>query len=317
MVICNKKLNQKGRSFVNRYFIESFEDRELISKYIWSLQDKLEEYTKIQYDYVYNYIEATQSSIAQFCWREEGIEDGFSLFFESIQKAQKPLLKQIEDQYKAYEIELKSVLNKGIDDITSEMIEKLGWYKNRQYIIEGMGDKSYDENSIGLEKSKVVNEFENELNKYLDEKTSEFIYNCNLVEEKFKLNIERSIIIKHNIFTKLESYISYIKEFLIWELKDELIAQINIVKKEIEKDIIDELLSQKKDKDESTYIYNNVDIVFNELKKYNISYISSYKKLVKLAIKRGFREKRIRGSHCIFENHEGRIVVIPQHTIGK
>ena len=47
MVICNKKLNRKGRSFVNRYFIESFDDRELISKYIWSVQDNLEEYTKI------------------------------------------------------------------------------------------------------------------------------------------------------------------------------------------------------------------------------------------------------------------------------
>ena len=144
------------------------------------------------------------------------------------------------------------------------MIDKLEWYKNRQYIIKGMRDKSYDENSIGLEKNKVVNEFENELNKYIDEKTSDFIYHCNLVEEKFKLNIERSRIIKHNIFTKLESYISYIKEFLIWELKDELIAQINIVKKEIEKDIIDKSLNQKKDKDESTYIdNNNVDIVFS------------------------------------------------------
>lgn len=316
-LICTiqQSLMLEGMKIIDYYEISNFNDREKLSGIMWEQQDKLDELAKKKYKEFKLFIANLQKEMARGNWdNQEAFELFYNLLAESMDKTYKPM----HQSTNMYSDKLKEITNNLSDELTSiclDLTDKYIFNFSSNFIPGASSTKYSNSEKYSNDFLYFKNNFENNLDVIVNEKVEKFLKELQMLGDKYSILKKDKDIINHNCKEKLVSFISYIKEFLLYEIKEifeektnslsadnisELTLQINKDNLDIPESVNEELLNDK-------YLDES----------YRIRYVESYKTLHDFAIDSGYTLKRYHGSHGIYENEAGKVIPIPQHKIGK
>lgn len=316
-LICNiqQSLMEEGMKIIDYYLISDFKDREKMSSIIWEKQDKFDALATIKYKEFELFIANLEKEMARGSYdNQESFELFYGLLTETMDKTYKSMYKST----KMYSDSVKEITSNLSDDITSislDLTDKyiddiLSNYKLTNTSIDNSNCERYSNDFLYFK-----NDFENNLGMIVNERIEEFSKELSILGDKYSILKKDKDIITHNCKEELFSFISYIKEFLLYEIEEVFEETIN----SLSTDYITESTLQLNKENFNICESVHEESLSNEYleKSYRIHYIDSYKTLNNFAIDSGYTLKRCHGSHSIYENEVGKVIPIPQHKIGK
>lgn len=316
-LICTiqQSLLLEGMKIIDYYEISNFNDREKLSGVMWEQQDKFDELAEKKYKEFKLFIANLQKEMARRNWDDhESFELFYNLLAESMDKTYKPMRQSTT----MYADKLKEISNNLSDELTSislDLADKYIYDISSNFKSKASSTNYSNSGKYSNDFLYFKNNFENNLDMIVNEKIEKILKELPMLGDKYSILKKDKGIINHNCKEKLFGFISYMKEFLVYEIKEifeektnslsidnstELVVQINKDNLDVHKSVNEELLNDK-------YLD----------KSYRIRHIDSYKTLHDFAIDSGYTLKRYHGSHGIYENEAGKVIPIPQHKIGK
>lgn len=306
-------LNKTGMDFVNKYLVYNFDDRQLISQVIWKHQDAFDALIPSVYTEFETELNTLHMDMCKNTW-ENPVE--FQIFLDFISKCSEDVDSEVTTLVESYELMLMELQEKHVDettfsliDYTHLVIEKLA---NNPSPLESLSEDATSNYTLAYT---MGEEFRKELSELAHNDLALFTDKGFKISQDFGISTKTKEILLHNYTAKLINSISYLVEFLTFEYCDELISTTRAAK-----DLsISKYLSIFTPE---TFKNDNAQNIVCEtaeeyMKPTPLHYISSYKTLNRLAEKNGYSLHRVRGSHAIYKNHNGIIIPIPQHKIGK